>query len=248
MTAYAPESFDRAKESGPPGNATGTPKDESRKDDSRDILTAFFAVTERRTPGRRYGRFVGVAKLLLLMLAGGLVALVALWPQLRKEAGLLPIGSTRIEKEDVESLRVVNAKFTGTNADGRPYTVTFDQATQTRKESDLVVLAAPKADMVLRDGSWLAVEAPSGRFQRESRVLELDGEVSLFHDSGMEMRTGGITMNLEKGTGAGYDPLHAWGPLGELRSQGFRIRKDLGVFRFFGPARVVMSAPPGAQQ
>lgn len=212
---------------------------------SRDVLSEFFAVGERRVAGRRYGRFVGVAKLLLLTLAGALVALVAVWPQLHKEGGLIPIGTTRIEQADVESLRVVNARFTGSSSGGQPYTVTFDNATQMRQDSDLVMLAAPKADIILRDGSWLALEAPSGRFHRENRVLELDEAVHLFHDSGMELRTGSVTFNLELGTGAGYDPLHAQGPFGELDAQGLRIREDASVFQFVGPVRVLMIAAPG---
>lgn len=217
-----------------------------RGGEGRDLLSEYFAVTERRVAGRRYGRFVGIAKLLLLTVAGGLIALVAIWPQLRKDGGLIPIGTTRIERADVESLRVVNARFTGSSREGRPYTVTFDNATQTRKESDLVVLTAPKADIVMNDGSWLAVEAPAGRFQRANRVLELDGAVNLFHDSGMELHTGSVTLNLERGTGAGYDPMHAQGPFGQIDSKGFRIRENLGVFQFVGPLRVIMTAAPGA--
>lgn len=241
MTAFAPESSDAAPAgSGRLAGSAGV--------ESRDVLSDFFALGERRVAGRRYGRFVGIAKLLLLILAGGLVAVVAIWPQLRKEGGLIPIGTTRIEQADVESLRVVNARFTGSSREGRPYTVTFDDASQTRKDSDLVILAQPKADMVLHDGSWLAVEAPSGRFHRGNRVLELDHAVNLYHDSGMELRTGSVTFNLERGTGAGYDPLHAQGPFGRIDSQGLRIREDLGVIQFVGPVRAVISATPGARR
>lgn len=240
MTAFAPGLPEGAGMTGMPHRSA-----EDGNGGSRDVLSEYFAVEGRRVAGRRYGRFVGIAKLLLLILAGGLVALVAIWPQLHKEGGLIPIGSMRIEQEDVESLRVVNARFTGSSSEGRPYTVTFDNATQTRQESDLVILSGPKADIVLHDGSWIAVEAPGGRFHKGNRVLELDQTVNLFHDSGMELRTGSVTFNLERGTGAGYDPLHAQGPLGRIDSQGLRIRESLGVFQFVGPVQAVISAAPG---
>lgn len=239
MTAFAPESHSQGAE--PDRSGQG-----SAQGGARDLLSEYFAVKDRRVAGRRYGRFVGIAKLLLLTFAGGLVALLAIWPQFRDEGRLAPIGSTRIEQADVESLRVVNARFTGSSEEGRPYTVTFDSASQTRKESDLVILSAPKADIVLHDGTWLAVEAPTGRFQQANRVLELDQAVSLYHDSGMEMRTGSVSFNLDRGSGAGYDPLHAQGPLGRIDSQGLRIRENLGVIQFIGPVHAVISAAPGA--
>ncbi|MDH5513509.1 MAG: LPS export ABC transporter periplasmic protein LptC, partial [Gammaproteobacteria bacterium] len=212
---------------------------------ARGTLADYFAVTDRRRSHRHYGRFVGVTKILLLSLAAGLIGVLAIWPRIANKDRLVPIGSsTDVQLEDVESLHVKNARLTGTSRHEKPYTVTFEDAKQTSNESDLVLLTRPQADVEMKSGAWLALSAPKGRFHRAKRIIELDDSVELHHDSGLEVRTGSVTFNLETGTGAGYDPLSAQAPFGTFESQGFRIRDDTAVFRFMGPVRAILFSVP----
>jgi lipopolysaccharide export system protein LptC len=162
---------------------------------------------------------------------------------------MVPIGaSTDIQLEDIESLHVKNARLTGTSEHEKPYTVTFEDASQTSSESDLVLLTGPQADVELKTGAWVALSARKGRYHRANRIIELDDPVELFHDSGLEIRTGSITFNLKSGTGAGHDPLLAQAPFGQFESQGFRIRDDTAVFLFIGPVRAVLFSAPGLER
>lgn len=234
MTASAPDSYK--------GRKTGTANGAS---DGRREFGDLFSVTERRRQRRLHGRFVGIAKLVLVVLAAGLVVVLAAWPLLTRKDGPTEIGQVEgIQEEDVESLRVTKAKLTGISKDGRPYMVTFDDASQTSQESDLVMLTAPQADVELRDGAWVTLSSPKGRFHRSNRILELDGDVLLFHDGGMEMNTGNITFNLGSGTGAGHDPIHAQAPFGSFDAQGFRIRENNSIFHFAGPVHAVLYSVP----
>ena len=235
MTASAPESSDVRQ--------SDDPKDASAK--RRGDFGDYFTVTARRRARRSYGRYVGVAKLVLVTLAAGLVIFLAVWPQLNRKDGPTPIGQTEgIQEEDVESLRITKAKLTGISKDGQPYTVTFEDARQVSRESDLVRLTTPEADLELKDGAWINLSSPKGRYHRGSRILELDGDVVMFHDSGMEMHTGNITFNLETGTGAGHDPIHAQAPFGIFDAQGFRIRENTAVFYFTGPVHAILYSAP----
>ncbi|UCH74251.1 MAG: hypothetical protein JSU82_18465 [Rhodospirillales bacterium] len=238
MTAFAPDSPElAAKQHAAQETASPSP--------AHSPLADYFAATRQRRPHRYYGRFVGVTKIFLLCLAVGLMAVLAIWPRFANRDGMVPIGTTEdIQLEDVESLRVKNARLTGTSAHEKPYTVTFEDASQTSTESDLVVLTAPQADIELKSGAWVALSAPKGRFHRAKRIIELDDPVSLFHDSGLEIGTGSVTFNLETGTGAGHDPLRAQAPFGQLESQGFRIRDNTTVFLFTGPVRAVLYSAP----
>ena len=235
MTASAPELPEARK----PGETNGP------QEGRRDAFGDYFTVTGRRRWRRHYGRFVGFAKFLLVTLAAGLVVLLAVWPQLNSRDGPTKIGQVEgIQEEDVESLRITKAKLTGINKDGQPYMVTFADASQTSQESDLIRLTAPQADVELKDGAWITLSSPKGRYHRGNRILELDGDVVMFHDSGMEMNTGSITFNLEGGTGAGHDPIHAQAPFGSFDAQGFRIREDTAVFYFTGPVSAVLYSVP----
>ncbi len=244
MTAYVPESPEPAG----PEQAPTVAEEPAPKSAARSALAEYFTVADRPRSHRHYGRFVGVTKILLLSLAAGLIALLAVWPRFTSQDGMVPIGtSTDIQLEDIESLRVKNARLTGTSEHGKPYTVTFEDASQTSNESDLVLLTAPQADVELKTGAWVALSAPKGRYHREKRIIELDDPVELFHDSGLEIGTGSITFNLKTGTGAGHDPLAAQAPFGRLESQGFRIRDGAAVFLFLGPVRAVLYSAPGLE-
>lgn len=235
MTASAPESSE-ARTPGERDTAESPPG--SRFEE-------YFTVTERRRARRNYGRFVGVAKLVLVTLAGALAVMLAVWPLLHPRDTPTEIGQVPgIQKEDVDSLRVTNAKLTGINKDGLPYMLTFDDASQMSQKSDLVKLTAPKADVQLKDGAWVSLSSPRGRYRRRERILELDGDVQMFHDSGMEMKTGNVTFNLANGTGAGYDPIHVQAPFGVFDAKGFRMRDDTGVFLFKGPVHAVLYGTP----
>ena len=241
MTAFVPESPEPASAGEPREAAPSDPREAVR-----GALADYFTVSERRTVGRGYGRFVGLVKVLLVALASVLIVALLIWPQISKNNSF-KLGSVEmnIDREDVESLRVVNARITGSGSDGLPFTLTFDLASQTRKDADLVSLVGPKADVYLRDGSWVALTSPKGRYHRNGSILELDGPVNLFHDSGLEIQTGAINFNLASGDGAGHDPLHGQGPFGSIDSNGFRIREGGKVFQFTGKTRVVLFAASG---
>lgn len=241
MIAYVPESPDSAVPGGSPANVKEPSPDAGR----RDALADYFAATDRRRSSRHYARFVGITKILLLSLAVGLVAALAIWPRVTEKDRTFQLGtSSEVQPEDVASLRVTNGRLTGTNQNGKPYTVTFGSASQTDRESDLVLMTAPQADIELETGAWVALSARRGRFHREERIIELDDPVRLFHDSGLEIGTGDITFNLRSGTGAGHDPLTAQAPFGQFESQGFRIRKNTAVFIFEGPVRAILYSVP----
>ncbi len=239
MTASAPES--------PSPVQTGEPAADPRARD-RGLLANYFTVSKRRSARRGKNRYVGLAKLLLIGLATGLITSVVVWTQIAKNDKMFKLGAAQtldIEQADLETLRVVNARLTGTSEEGRPYTVTFDSASQAGKESDLVLLTGPKADVVLQDESWIVLAAPKGRYHRAGRILELDDPVSLFHDSGLEFQTGRVVYNLATGDGVGYDPLYGHAPFGKVESQGFQIRDMGAVFQFTGKIRVVLYSAPG---
>jgi len=241
MTAYAPGS---SEHEGPQRAAPEAPET-APTPSARTALGDFFTVTQRRRSHRHHGRFVGVTKILLLSLAVGLIAALAIWPRYTNRDTRVPIGATSdVQLEDIESLRVKNARLTGTSENGKPYTVTVEDARQTSNESDLVMLTGPRADVELDNGAWVVLSARKGRFHRSKRIIELDDPVQLFHDSGLEISTGDVTFNLKTGTGAGYDPLNAQAPFGQLESKGFRIRDNVAVFVFTGPVRAVLYSAP----
>jgi lipopolysaccharide export system protein LptC len=188
----------------------------------------------------RRRRAVQVLKRALPLAAFAALAVVVLWPQI---AGIEEGVRLAYRKPTLDvpagAASVVDPRFQGTDERGRPYTVSADSALQPAG-SETVELVRPRGDVTLEDGAWVMLEAKAGSFRRETRMLDLAGDVALFHDSGYEVRTDAAEVDLRAGTARGDRPLAAQGPAGTLDAVGFEIIDRGNVIVFGGPARLVI--------
>ncbi len=194
-----------------------------------------------RFSGRNgYSIFVVLLKVLLPALAAALILLVFAWPQLDPRDDAFRIGVSRISLDQAESLSMLNPRFDGLDDLNRPFSVTADLATQEAGDSDIVDLELPKADLTLENGTWLAIMAKAGRYHRKAEIVDLAGDVVLFHDDGFEVRTEVAHIHLKHGRAEGDQAVEGHGPLGTLTSEGFRI-EDQGKRVFFtGKSRMLV--------
>ena len=207
-----------------------------------------FAVARDRL-GRfdpRYSRFVGLLKLVLPLTALLLVVLVVMWPQFQPDKQPVRIGYAEMETQGATTGRMSQPRFTALDEENQFYTVTAVQARQPDPKGDVVILDKPAADVALKDGSWLAVNAESGVFRQEERTLMLEGGVILFHDDGYELRTKTAFVDLDKGTAQGDAPVAGQGPVGLLTAEGFRIDRDKEIVFFTGKSRMTIFSADGA--
>lgn len=194
----------------------------------------------------RYSRFVGTMKFVLPAAAAVMIAVILIWPSLRGEhSGFRSGFLSRLKIQDIENLTLVKARYVGTDSKDRPYTVTADMARQKSPGSDIVTLSSPAADITLENGSWVALTAKSGAFSQKRKRLDLNGEVSLFHDDGYTFRTDHIRIDLDKGKAVGNDPVVGYGPLGQIKAQGVRILDKGRRIVFTGKAHLVIR--PGVE-
>lgn len=197
---------------------------------------------EIRASVAKYSRFVSTMKILLPSVAGLLLALVLILPQLRDEPDQFTADIVPGDVEGGGSLSLLNARYFGTDDSGQQFSVTAESVKEAGGDADDIDLIAPQADISLNDGTWLMVGADEGLYNRESQVLNLKGKVNLFQDQGYELHTDAATVLLEKGRASSATPVRSQGPFGELESQGFEL-EDKGKTVFFtGPARLVLNA------
>lgn len=195
-----------------------------------------------------------LAKLGLPLLAAGLFALILFWPELDGSEGRLSF--RRATMPAPEALQVVAPRYQGLDEMSRPYTVTARTGRVAREDEgaaaspdgatgpgqEVVVLEQPKADMLLTDGGWVYLESRHGRYDRPSRVLDLDGDVTVFHDNGMMFRTEQARVRVEDGSASGERPTRAQGPFGTIHAEGFRMTERGAVIIFTGRAHAVLEA------
>jgi lipopolysaccharide export system protein LptC len=189
---------------------------------------------------RRYGRFVGFMRVFLPTIAAALIVIVAMWPQFSDQQRRFSITPAKVDHRIVKNLTMVNGVYTGVDEKRRPYTVTSDSVSLASLKSPKISLTGPKADILMENGAWVAVTADAGKFHKETKKLDLIGNVSLFHDSGYEFRTQKISVDLAKGSAHGDTAVKGQGPFGSLESQGFRAHNRGERVVFTGKAKLVL--------
>lgn len=171
-----------------------------------------------------YSRMVGTLRLVLPALAAILLGLVVAWPRLTANDDKFQLGISNLSPSSVENLSMVNARFYGLNRRNQPFTLTADVATEDEPGGGLIVLDQPKGDFVTSSGKGVYVEARRGFYQQKLHVLDLEGEVNLFHEDGYELHTEKARIDLRTSDVVGSVPVTGRGPQGLIDGTGFRIR------------------------
>lgn len=225
------------------------------REQARQQARAKAAARSRRAAPRPSGpsrrdasrsRTVGVLKVLFPLAAGLVVALVVAWPYLTTDQSAFRVGFANLELRDSGDPAIINARFHSTDDNANPYSITADFARNLTRDTARVDLEMPKADVALKDGTWLVLTAETGHLYREEKALDLVGSVNLFHDTGYEFNTTRAHVDLGAGVASGKEPVTGHGPFGTLAAEGFRVLNAKRAIHFTGKAHVVLY--PGSDQ
>jgi lipopolysaccharide export system protein LptC len=187
-----------------------------------------------------YSRFVSIMKFLLPAIALGLLGLIILWPQITNNSKRFSIKVKNIEGMASNEPNMINARFVGNDKNSQPYSITADMAKNVIIGGSSVELEMPKADISIKDGTWLAVTANSGFYNQKTKTLDLIGAVNLFHDSGYEFNSKKIIVDLNNNNAVSDVKITGQGPFGTLTAEGFRLEKYGTWFFFTGKAKLVI--------
>ena len=190
----------------------------------------------------RYSRFVGAMRLALPATAVLLLLLVLLVPQFRGGDDNFKVGEGALTSAAIDALSMTNARYSGTDANGQPYSVTAKSVRERTGTDKRVDLVGPQADVTLESGTWLSVSAETGLYDRDGDVLDLTGTVSLFQDQGYELHTAAATVHLKDGVASSRSAVDGQGPFGQLSAAGFDLYDKGRIVQFTGPARLVLNS------
>jgi len=230
---------------------TSTPARAAARALPHETQSGFFDFIERAVP-RRYSalhsQVVNLLKILLPAVALGLVAMVLLWPQLNPIDDRFRLRSVGVSIDDLENLRMVNPRYVATDSQDQPYSLTADQALQLSGDGNITDLVKPKGDITLKDGTWLALSADAGVYHKKDELLDLEGNVNLFHDGGYEIVTPKARIDLDKGDASGDSPVTGQGPDTELEGEGFRVYNRGDRVLVTGQSRLLIRPAAPADQ
>lgn len=199
----------------------------------------------RRT-SLKHQRLVALLRIALPLATLLLATLVITWPKFQnRERSSFSLSPTNADPKEVEQLTMVNPKFVGLDSKQEPYTVTARTANQDHPGADLVLLDQPQADITLASGAWVTVTALNGRYTQKEQLLDLIGDINLFHDSGFEFHTEQAQVDLANSTMSGDVPVTGHGPAGTIDSEGFMVLDHGQTVLFTGHAKLHLN--PGAK-
>jgi lipopolysaccharide export system protein LptC len=170
----------------------------------------------------RYSRFVGAMRLLLPLIALGLVAVLVAWPDPYEDDKGFRLTFSNLRTGNGE-LAMENPRYVGRDSNGMPFEVTALSATQDKEDRKRVSLETIQADMTLSDGTWVSLTANHGIFHQDREVLELGGMVNLYSDRGYEFHALTASADLAAGTVVTADPVRGQGPFGILEANAMRV-------------------------
>ena len=183
-------------------------------------------------------------KIVLPAIAFLLIILIVAWPHLNVSDARFRIGFADMTMRVADDPAMLNPRYVGSDKDDQPYSVTADIARRLAENAENIELEAPKADILLKDNTWLVLSASRGLYKRSEEALDLVGSVILYHDSGYEFLTEKANINLETSAAEGDQPISGQGPFGNLQAEGFRLVDKGKTIYFTGKSKLVMY--PGA--
>jgi|HigsolmetaGSP11D_1036233.scaffolds.fasta_scaffold08729_3 lipopolysaccharide export system protein LptC len=205
----------------------------------------YVPLQRRQRLSRWHSRLVSLLKLILPSVALVLVALVVLWPELQNQ--VLPVSSTAIVQNENGTIRMINPRYFGVDDNDQPFSVVAQSADQIPGDEDLIDLARPEAELTRTDGTWLALNAETGRYDRRTNRIRLSGDVMLFRDDGFAAETSLAHVDLNQRTAWGDQPIVVHGPTGEIEAEGFRIADEGATIIFTGRSRLLIRGAGGSE-
>ncbi len=178
-------------------------------------------------------------KWLLPIAALLLLGSIAAWPELQRSLNVGRTAYHQVAAVNLDSGKMLGARYHGMDAHGRPYMITADEARQVGP--DRVDLLRPVADSLTQSGSWVLVHAGSGVYMPHTQILDLYGHVTLYRDDGTLVNGPTAVMDVKRGVIVTDDWVHVEGPFGVLDAQGDMISQREGIARFRGPGRMILN-------
>lgn len=190
-------------------------------------------------PARRRSTRLAALKFVLPVIALVTVGYLVYWWHVHNREAVINVVTPDKPSANPPMITVNNFKYSATDSQSRPYTITANSAAQSQdKAIDIINLTRPQANFTLANNHWMTITAQSGIYHRNADTVDLNGNVTLDHDTGMSFHTNSAQIDMKAKVAAGSDPVQGQNATTEINSQGFRILEDGDVIIFTGKSQL----------
>ena len=200
-------------------NATMTQTDDTFWEPRRTLTLA---------AARRHSRFITIFRGLLIGLALCLIGALTFF------IFDGPVSKTVVTNE-AEIVRMTNPRYTGTDGDGVPYTLTADYAVRSRSDVNAVRLVNPVLNFFRLEGAESSnIIAKEGLYDSKAQAMELRTDVTVSTDDGYVCETTHARILASDKTVEGDEPIFCTGGFGQVRGDKYQILDSYSRFIFLG--------------
>lgn len=185
-----------------------------------------------------YSRYVSLMKVILPVGIITAIGLTFTWPHITSHAKeeLVLIDSSQPE---IQENRMIRPHYVSTDGKGQPFHVDAEWAKQNKQTyTDLI---NPSGALKTEEGETLNLQAKEGRYNSESKYLDLEGKVTLTSTDGYRVQTEKAHITFDNSIVEGDSFVEGEGPAGKLRGQnGFRIesKSEGKIITLKGPSYI----------
>ncbi len=190
----------------------------------------------RGRPMRRRRAPLALVKIALPTIVLVTLGYLTYWWMEARDTVVDPQIVAKVPTTEKAQVTVNDVKYDGKDDQGRPYSISAEAASHADGDERHIALTKPLADIVMASGAYVALTAQKGMLDRDTDVIVLNGDVTLFHDNGLSFQTDSATINMKDKTAEGSAPVEGQNGDGELVSEGFRVQDDGDTIVFTGKA------------
>lgn len=186
--------------------------------------------------GGSHDRLVRALQVILPSLVGALAAVLLLAPfSQRSDIGFL-LAKDAIEISP-QRLRVDAARYTGSDAAGRPFSLSAASAVQRSAADPVVRLSDLSAMIVMADGP-ATLDADSGRYDPSDDTVAIDGPLRFVAADGYRLDTGNVGFDMKSRRLSSGQRVTGNLPIGTFSADRLSADLDARIVRLSGNARL----------
>ena len=177
---------------------------------------------------RGHTRFIKAFRLLMIVLAGALLVTLTyfMFDGPAKED---------MVTNEAEMVRMTNPRYSGSDGDGSPYSLTADYAVRARDDVNLVRLVNPVLSFLRMEGvETSSIIAKEGIYDSKNQSVDLRTDVTVKTDDGYLCETSHARIMATDKTVEGDEPIFCTGDFGQVRGDTYQILESYSRFIFTG--------------
>lgn len=193
--------------------------------------------TERLSPRARILRFL---KLAMPSAAAVLIAMVLIFPSLKKETVVAGLDVTLPKKGELEKLHIEQTEFTITDKDNKVSTFTADRIDETEPGSKLMKIINPKGKIPAgAEKQIVKIDSKIGYYNQNANVVRVEKNVKAVYDDGTTVLTESADYDFNRSFGSGEEDIYAYGSWGKLWAEGFEYYQGDELLVLLGNSKIV---------